>query len=100
MSRARDLALRARGLLDVLDAVDRDVAPTRAQKPVVDLDAPLRAFVDASARDDAPDNSTWSALLKWCARARDARRATRGTTTTNEDGDARVARDGQIFDEI
>jgi hypothetical protein len=58
----------------------------------------------ASARDDAPDNSTWSALLKWCARARDARRATRGTTrgttTTNEDGDTRVARDGQIFDEI
>jgi len=54
----------------------------------------------ASARDDAPDNSTWSALLKWCARARDARRATRGTTTTNEDGDARVARDGQIFDEM
>ena len=51
MSRARDLALRARGLLDVLDAVDRDVAPTRAQKPVVDLDAPLRAFVDASARE-------------------------------------------------
>jgi len=52
MSRARDLALRARGLLDVLDAVDRDVAPTRAQKPVVDLDAPLRAFVDASAREN------------------------------------------------
>ena len=52
MSRARDLALRARGLLDVLDAVDRDVAPPRAQKPVVDLDAPLRAFVDASAREN------------------------------------------------